>query len=544
MVRQAILPTLAFLSLASPALGQVKTLVFCASESPDSFNPQLTVSQGAFDASSRQLYDRLVAFRQGGYEIEPALASSWEILDGGTTYIFNLRQDAPFHRTRDFRPSRNMNAEDVVFSFMRQFDKSHPWHEISGQKYRYFTGMGLPDLITSITATGEYTVTFRLNRPSASFLAILAMDFASILSAEYAEAMISAGTPELLDQQPIGTGPFQLVQYHRDALIRYVAHKDYWRGRAPLDNLVFAITPDASVRLQKLRDGECHVMDRPDSADLPSLLTAPDIRVERQTGFDVGYLAYNTRKPFLNDVRVRRALSLAIDRKAIVDRLYDGQGVPATHLLPLGVWLDDLSGLPAANPERARAMLAETNARDLEIDIWAMPASRPYMPSARRAAEMIRDAWAEIGVKANVVVRGWSDFLKLSMVGEHDVILFGWIGETLDPDVFLPPLLNCEGAQTGGNRSGWCDPGLDRLLLEARISIDPAERHVLYRLAMEIVDKQVPVLSIAHSVTFTPIREEVINYRTTLLGGHYFYGVDLRQEKVEAPLPEEASTND
>lgn len=539
-----VLAFLIFLCLQAPALAQVKTLVFCASESPESFNPQLTVSQGTFDASSRQIYDRLVSFRPGGYEIEPALAESWEILDGGKTYVLNLRRHVAFHRTRDFRPTRDMNAGDVVFSFMRQLDEKHPWHKVSGHKYRYFAGMGLPTLIDSVTATGEYTVTFRLNRPSASFLAVLAMDFASILSAEYADAMMAAGTPELLDQRPVGTGPFQLKQYHRDALIRYVAHDGYWRGKAPLDNLVFSITPDATIRLQKLRGGECHVMDRPDSVDLPSLLTAPDISVERQTGFDVGYLAFNTQKPFLNDARVRRALSLAIDRRAIVDRLYDGQGIPAKHLMPPGIWVEDLSGVPSADLDGARDMLSMTNAAGLEIEIWAMPANRSYMPSARRAAEMIRDAWAEIGVTAKVSVRNWGDFLKLSMVGEHDVILFGWVGETLDPDMFLPPLLDCRSAQTGGNRSGWCDPGVDRLLLEARNSTDQMERRVLYRMALEIVDKQLPILPLAHSVTFTPVRKEVFNYRTSPLGGHYFYGVDLRQENAEAVPPEETPTND
>jgi len=518
-----------YLIAAGQAPAQVKTLVFCSRESPDSFNPQLSVSQTTFDATSRQVHDRLVTVRPGSAEIVPALAESWRISEDGLEYVFRLRRGVSFHTTRAFRPTRDMNADDVVFSILRQLDPKHPWHKVSGGGYRYFRGMGLAELIVSVTATDEMTVTFRLNRPSASFLAVLAMDFASILSAEYAAAMLEAGTPKRLDREPVGTGPFMLVQYQRDALIRYVSHRSYWRGPAALDNLVFAITPDPSVRLQKLRDGECHIIDQPDPADLPTVMTDPAILVKRQTTADLGYLAFNTRKQFLNDVRVRRALSLAIDREAIVDRAYGGMGVAAAGLLPPDLWPNsDGARPPKPDPDRARTILAEAGFDSLSIDIWIAPVSRPYMPSARRVAEMIRSDWAAIGVDATIVAADWDQFLKRSMVGEHEVILFGWIAETLDPDVFLAPILDCAAARKGANRTFWCDPGLDRALLEARQATARAEREALYGIALEILDKQVPLLPLAHSISFTPIRSEVTGYVTSPLGGHYFYGADLR----------------
>ena len=517
------------LTAAGAAPAQVKTLVFCSRASPDSFNPQLSVSQTTFDATSRQVYDQLVTVRPGSAEPVAALAESWRVSEDGLEYVFRLRPGVTFHTTRSFRPTRTMNADDVLFSILRQLDRKHPWHKISGGDYRYFRGMGLAELIESVTASDKMTVTFRLSRPSASFLAILAMDFASILSAEYAAAMLEAETPERLDREPVGTGPFMLVQYQRDALIRYVAHRTYWRGPAALDNLVFAITPDPSVRLQKLRDGECHVIDQPDPADLPTVMTDAAVLVKRQTAADLGYLAFNTRKRFLNDVRVRRALSLAIDREAIVDRAYGGMGVVAANLLPPGLWPNGDHTKPhKPDPERARAILAEAGYDKLSFEIWISPVSRPYMPSARRIAELIRADWAAIGVDATIIAPNWEQFLKRSMVGEHEAILFGWIAETLDPDVFLAPILDCEAARKGANRTFWCDPGLDRALLEARQSTDRAERAALYGIALEILDKQVPLLPLAHSVSFTPIRREVVNYEASPLGGHFFYGVDLR----------------
>lgn len=527
-LRIAAIAVLFFVTAWGQAAAQVSTLVFCSRESPDSFNPQLSVSQATFDASARQIYDRLVMFGPGGADIVPALAESWQISEDGRDYVFRLRPGVSFHTTRAFRPTRNLNAEDVVFSFLRQRNTRHPWHKVSGGGYRYFRGMGLDVLIESVTAIDEMTVAFRLTRPSASFLAILAMDFASILSAEYAAAMLAAGTPERLDREPVGTGPFALVQYQRDALIRYAAHRSYWRGPAPLENLVFAITPDASVRLQKLRVGKCHVIDRPDPADLPAILADPAVRVVRQPAADLGYLAFNTQKPPLNDVRVRRALSLAIDRQAIVDEAYGGLGVAATGLLPPGIW-PHAPGVArvAPNPDRAREILAAAGMKNLTIDLWTMPVSRSYMPSARRVAQAIRADWAAIGVRATITVPEWDRFLKLSMVGEHDAILFGWIAETLDPDVFLAPILDCAAAYSGASRSRWCDPGLDRLFLEGRRTAVRSEREAIYGFALEILEKQVPLVPLAHSMSFTPVRRNVTGYVAPPLGGHDFYGVDL-----------------
>jgi dipeptide transport system substrate-binding protein len=507
----------------------IKTLVFCSRESPDSFNPQLSTSQTSFDASSRQIYDRLVTFRTGSAEIVPALAESWWISKDGRTYVFRLRAGVSFHTTRDFRPSRELTAEDVVFSFSRQLDRKHSWHGVSGGGYLYFRSLGLDELVESVTATDEMTVTFRLTRPSASFLAILAMDFASILSAEYAEAMLEAGTPERLDREPVGTGPFMLVQYQRDALIRYAAHREYWRGAARIDNLVFAITPDTSVRMQRLRNGECHAIDQPDPADLPALLTDPAVLVARQTAADLGYLAFNVQKPVLSDVRVRRALTLAIDRQAIVDEALGGIGTAASSPLPPGLRPQAADEARARHdPDRAREILAKAGYDNLSVNIWAMPVSRPYMRRARRVAEMIRAQWAAIGVEATVTIPDWETFLKHSMVGAHETILFGWIGEPLDPDIFLSPILGCVALTSGANRSRWCDPGFDRLLLEARRTTDRAEREAIYEIVLERFEEQLPLVPLVHSVSYTPLRREVTGYVASALGGHYFYGVDLQ----------------
>ncbi|UCH72601.1 MAG: ABC transporter substrate-binding protein [Rhodospirillales bacterium] len=515
-------------STAAASAAAPKTLVFCSKDSPDTFNPQLSTSAATFDASARQVYDRLVMFDPRTWEITPSLAVSWEISGNGLEYVIHLRKDVSFHATREFRPTRPLNAHDVVFSFNRQLDRKHPWHRVSGGTYRYFEALGLDQLIESVTARDEGTVTFRLARPHASFLAFLAMDFASILSAEYAQALVEAGAPERLDREPVGTGPFRLVQYQRDALIRFAAHRSYWRGVTPLDNLVFAIVPDAGVRLQKLRSGECHIIDQPDPADLPALERDPNIRVLRQTNNNLGFLAFNTRRWPLSDVRIRRALALAIDREAIIDQAYEGSGMAAIDALPPSTRRETAGGIVARpDSERARRILDEIITEPLRIEIWVPPVDRPYLRNARQIAELIREDWAAIGVETSIRVPDWESFLKHSMIGAHQAILFGWVGETLDPDVFLWPILSCGSVDSGANRSRWCDPAFDRLLEEARRTTGRAARAAIYDAALQRLAEQVPFVPLAHSLSFTPLRREVTGYTASPLGGHSFYGVDL-----------------
>ena len=232
-----------------------KTLVYCSEGSPEGFNPAFYTAGTTFDASSRNVFNKLVEFERGTTKIGPALAEKWDVSDDGLEYTFYLRKGVKFHTTKEFTPTRDFNADDVVFSFKRQLDKEHPFHKVSNGTYEYFEGMSMPDLLKDVVKVDDYTVKFVLNRPEAPMIANLGMDFASIFSKEYADKMMAAGTPDVIDQKPVGTGPFQLVAYQKDAVIRYKAHPEYWAGKAAIDNLVFAITPDASVSLPEAESG-------------------------------------------------------------------------------------------------------------------------------------------------------------------------------------------------------------------------------------------------------------------------------------------------
>lgn len=518
--------------LAALSAGSVsaKTLVYCSEGSPDGFDPALYTSGTTFDASSHPLYNRLVEFDVGTTNVVAGLAESWSASDDGMEYTFNLRHGVKFHSSDTFTPSRDFNADDVIFSFERQRLDNHPYHGVSGGTWEYFGGMSMPDLIKEVVKVDDYTVKFVLNRPEAPMVANLAMDFASILSAEYGDAMMAAGTPEMLNQAPIGTGPFAFVNYQKDAVIRYAAHADYWKGASPLDSLVFAITTDASVRYQKLKAGECHVMPYPNPADIDAIKADDSLVMLEQEGLNVGYLAYNTMVAPFDNPNVRRALNMAIDKQAIVDVVFQGSGQIAKNPLPPTIWsYNQAVQDDAYDPEAAKAMLEAEGVTDLSMKVWAMPVQRPYNPNARRMAELIQEDFAKVGVTVEVVSYEWGEYLSRSKELDRDgAVLLGWTGDNGDPDNFLAVLLGCDGVGKS-NRAQWCYQPFDDVIQEAKITSDVAARTALYEEAQVIFKDQAPWATIAHSVVFMPMRPEVTGYKVHPLGGHIFYGVDIAE---------------
>ena len=387
----------------------------------------------------------------------------------------------------------------------------------------------MQDLLKDIVKVDDYTVKFILNRPEAPFIANLAMDFASIFSAEYADNMMKAGTPEVIDFEPVGTGPFQLVAYQKDAVIRYKAHPDYWAGKAPLDNLVFAITPDASVRYQKLKAGECHVMPYPNPADLEAMKKDADVNLLEKEGLNVGYMAYNTKMAPFDKPKVRKALNMAINKQAIIDAVFQGAGKIAKNPIPPTIWsYNDAVVDDPYDPAAAKKMLAAEGVTDLKMNIWAMPVQRPYNPNARRMAEMLQADFAKVGVKVDIVSYEWGEYLKRSKDETRDgAVLLGWTGDNGDPDNFLAVLLGCDGVG-GANRAQWCHKPFEDLIQKAKIVADLGERTKLYQEAQLIFKEQAPWATIAHSVVFQPVRKEVVDFRIDPFGGNVFYGVDLK----------------
>jgi dipeptide transport system substrate-binding protein len=200
MKRSPLLCAICIPAFLAAAPLSAKTLVYCSEGSPENFYPAVNTTGTSFDANS-QVYGRIVDFERGTTNVVPGLAEKWDISADGTVYTFHLRRGVKWHTTnRNFKPTRDFNADDIMFAIERQWKADHPFHKVTSSNHSYFNDMGMPKLLKSVEKVDDYTVRITLNQPEAPFLSNLAMEYAGIQSKEYADAMLKAGTPEKIDQ--------------------------------------------------------------------------------------------------------------------------------------------------------------------------------------------------------------------------------------------------------------------------------------------------------------------------------------------------------
>ena len=529
-LKSAIAALFSVAALCATPAHSAGTIVYCSEGSPEGFQPQFFTTGTTFDAVSVPMFNRLVEFELGTTNVIAGLAEKWDVAADGKAFTFHLRKGVKFHSNAVFTPTRDFNADDVLFSWSRMADVNHPFHKITaGQTYSYFEDMAMKDIVDRVEKIDPYTVRFVLKRAEAPFLADMAMDFASILSAEYFETMLKKGTPNAADAQPIGTGPWQFSGYQKDATIRYKAFDKHWKGRPKADNLVYSITKDATARFAKLKTGECHVMAFPKPADLEAMRKDPALEVLQKEGLNVGYIAFNVeKKPFDNKL-VRQALSMATNKEEILKAVYQGNGQVAKNPIPPILWSYNNNVKDYAyDVAKAKALLAQAGyPNGFEVDLWYLPVTRPYNPDGKRMAEMVQADWEKIGVKAKLITYEWAEYRKRSKTGEQTVMMLGWSGDNGDPDNFFVPLLGCDAVKGGGNVARWCNKEFNDLIQKAAQTPKQADRAKLYEQAQVIVKEEAPWITIAHSIRFTPVRKEVKGFKMDATAHHYFKDVSI-----------------
>jgi len=522
----ALASTLSF----GQAMAASDRLVVCTEASPEGFDIVQYTAATTADASSETVFDRLVHFVPGTSKLRPGLAERWEISPDGLSYTFHLRQDVKFHNTDYFKPSRTLNADDVLWSFQRQLDPQHPWHKLSGRGFPYAESMGMAALIERVEKLDDATVRFVLKHPEAPFLANLAMGFTSIYSAEYAEQLLKQGKPNQLNSQPIGTGPFVFERYDKDAQVRFRGNPDYWDGAPALSKLILAITTEPNVRQQKLKAGGCQIALYPRPIDIPALKADPKLHVLELDSLLTGYVALNVRHPPLDDVRVRQAINLAFDKQTYVRTQFgEGGATPAVAPYPATLWGHDatLKGWPH-DPERARQLMSEAGHKDgLKLSIWTRPGGGPTNPNPAIGAQMLQADLAKIGITADIRVFEWGELIKRAKNGEHDLVFMGWAGDNGDPDNFVTPNLSCAAAKSGENQAGWCHPKFERLITQARQTAEQSQRAALYRQALAIFHEQSPWIPLAHPKQFAALQKGIEGFVLSPLGSNNFAKVKL-----------------
>jgi len=437
------------------------------------------------------IYEGLVGWKPGTTEIEPRLATRYEVSPDKLVWTFHLRDNVRFH---DGSP---LVADAVVFSFARLLDPKHPMY-LKGEGASFHRNF-FKD-VARVVAVDEHTIEIHLDRPYAPLLPDLAIF--PIVSPTAVQQWGDA-----FAQHPVGTGPFAFEHWTRGSELVLVRWSGYWGARPALDRIVFQVVADARQRLIDLESGSVDLASAilPDEQAFVEL--HPDLELFHTEGNNITYLAFNTQQPPFDDVRVRRACNLAVNKQPIVKLAYFGRASAADGPLPPKQW-----GYHAAattygyDPAAAKALLAEAIA-DGTFDpqrtykLYAPSTPRPYVSQPERVARFVQAGLEQVGVHTQLVLQKYPDHRAAVENGNHDIALFGWSADTGDPDNFLYVLLDSDNAVVGQaqNVAFYRDPEVDRLLRAAQVEDAQQARSDLYAQVQDKIAADAPWVPIAHS---------------------------------------------
>ncbi len=481
------------------------------------------------------VFDRLVAFVEESTATKPGLAESWDTSEDGLTYTFHLRKGVKFHDGTDF------NSDAVVFSIGRQMANKNvkfykkEWsfgdEKAADLNPEYWLSMSMDDILDSVTATDEFTVVFKLKTPNAPFINNMGMHFASILSPT---AVIEYGVD--FQNKPVGTGPFVFNKWVRGDRLILTANENYYDGRPYLDKVIFRVIPENSVRYLELKTGNIHIDHLPGPEDVEMANKDRKLKVLSQPGLNVGYLSFGHKKALWNDVRIRQAVAYAINKKSIVDNIYQGAGEVAKNPIPPTLWSYNKKVKDYKyNPKKAMKLLEEADfagklkaAGQDKITLWCMPVARPYNPSGMKVGEAMQADLKKVGIEVELVTFEWGTYLskQRTQPPEMDLFQLGWTGDNGDPDNFLAVLF--DGLASPSIRTQWHNEEYHNLMLEGLKTTDIAKRTEIYAKAQQIIHDEVGTIPIAHALQNTPMSKKVKDFKNHPFGNIYLHKVWLK----------------
>ena len=494
-----------------------KILVFGRGGDSVSLDPARATDGESFKVT-QNIFETLLNFGEQDTTINEGLATKWEPSEDGLTYTFTLREGVKFHDGTDF------NAEAVVKNFER-------WANGTEDQFPYYASMfgGFKadegHVIESVTAEGDTTVVFTLKRPQSPFLKNIAMSPFAIASPTAFEA-----SGDKFGDNPVGTGPFTFAEWKKNDSITIDKNADYWDKDLPkLDKVIFRAIPDNSARLNALSTNEIDLADGINPTDTKTVTDNAKLQLFERPSMNVGYLGLtNTRPPF-DDVKVRQAINHAIDKQSIIDAFFNGGAEIAKNPMPPSIsgYNDDIAGYEF-DPEKAKALLKEAGLEDgFEMELWAMPVPRPYMPDGTKVAEVIQKNLADIGIKAKIVSYEWATYLEKTKNGEADAFMLGWTGDNGDADNFLYTLLDKDNIGSN-NYAYYSNDEVHDILINAQSEVDEDKRNELYAQAQEIIFEEAPWVPLAHSTPLLAGNADLVNFTPHPTGSDRLNKVDFK----------------
>ncbi|OIK15106.1 hypothetical protein BIV60_10255 [Bacillus sp. MUM 116] len=440
------------------------TLTIGIPEAPAYMDPQIQATLASYRVTT-QIFDRLVAL-DNDMKIVPALAESWKV-ENPTTTVFHLRKGVKFHNGEE------MKAEDVKFSLERAIKSD-------GVNYNYL-------IIKDIIIVDDYTIKIVTKQPFNALLYRLSLDAAAIVSKK------AATSDKDFNKHPVGAGPYKFVSWDLGGDVVLEAFHDYYRGEPKVKKLIFKNIPEAINRSIGLETGEIGLAYDLGITDLDKVKNNKNLKVEEAASTTVYYLGFNTKKPNLDDVRVRKAIAYALNTKDIIDIVFNGTATPAHNtMLPPNLFGSAPDTVTYEyNLDKAKSLLAEAgHPNGFKTTLWV-----PDTQVLKSAAEVVQGQLSKIGIDVEVKLMQSASFYSSTGKGEHDLAIM--TKTSIDPDSMLRAIYHSEAFGLSGNRSFWATKEVDAKLDKASATTDRNEAKKLYAEVQKTVADQLPVIPIA-----------------------------------------------
>jgi len=430
------------------------------------------------------LIEPLMVMKDG--KITPHLATKYEVLSASKVRFF-LRKGVTFHDGTPF------NAEAVKFTFERAIKIPARW-------------LALFAPLKAAEVMDEYTVDLITDVPYGPLLGAMTMLYSGIISPK---AVATYGDD--YGRHPVGTGPFKFKEWRTKDQIVLVKNDNYWGKKAYLDEAVYKVIPEPGARMMGLRTGDLDMVVQPNMAEMAAFRKDAKFTVAETQGQRVFFAAFNFSQSPMDDIKVRHALAMAVNKQAILDNILEGGGVPSrSYIAPsiFGFHDMDLAKRYPYDPKKAKALLAEAGWKPgsdgllykdgKKFTLRFLGTKNRFLMDAE-ICEALQAMWKEIGIDVKLDFFEWATTFNQirNPVNEYHVMYIGWVLPNPDADVYFYSLFHSTSMlPKGWNFCRFVNPEVDKLLDEARASMDQPKRAASYKRVQEILAQQSPWIPI------------------------------------------------
>jgi peptide/nickel transport system substrate-binding protein len=498
-----------------------KTLIVGRTLDSIGLDPAVVTDSESFQVTTN-IYEGLVKFDTTGSEVLPSLAESWKMSEDGKTWVFKIRDNIKFH------DGSKLNAEAVSFNFHHWMDIDSPYHAGHFSYWSYSFG-GFPGIVKSVTALSDYSLEIVLNEPYAPFLSVLSMPSFGIASPE---AIMKYN--ENLKLSPVGTGPFKFESWEKNIQITLEKNKDYWGTKAKVDQVVFKKISSQVSKIDLLLDGEVHIVDGLNPSEVDQSRTDKRLKLYYRPYFNISYMALNHNIEPFDNLKVRQAISLLIDKNEMINDDPNPLTRPAnTFLPPVLLGYHESIKSPEPDVNAAKRLLSEAGYPDgFTTSLWVMDQPRGYISNPVQVAKFLQSELSKASITVDLHIIKWDTFIEAIKEGDHPMAIVGWNGDIVDPDNFLYTFFSSENTKSGLalNYSFYENPTVDRLLEQARNVTDVEFRKSLYREIQEIIASEVVSIPLTHTMTAIGSSNLVKGFEPHITGKEVLNQIELIDE--------------